>query len=100
MLESHKTKGHLVLVLCNMDSLSMKLDHGATAEQLVVMGYKLFTDQGSCVQATMALSDIKPPDHVTAGEDKGKGKQTWRSFSIFVSPCSRCPLRRKVCQRR
>ena len=55
MLESHKTKGHLVLVLCNMDSLSMKLDHGATAEQLVVMGYKLFTDQGSCVQATLDM---------------------------------------------
>jgi hypothetical protein len=72
LLESLKTKGHRVLVLCNIDSVSMKLDHGATAEQLVTMGYKLFTDQGSCVQATM---DMKPADDVTTGKHKGKGKK-------------------------
>jgi hypothetical protein len=88
LLESLKTKGHRVLVLCNIDSVSMKLDHGATAEQLVTMGYKLFTDQGSCVQATM---DMKPADDVTTGKHKGKGKQTQgggasRSSSSSSSP--------------
>jgi hypothetical protein len=61
LLESHKKRGQRVLALCNIDSLSMKLDHGATAEQLKDLKYKLFTTQDECVQATM---------------DEGKGKQT------------------------